>query len=231
MRHRLHGVFRNHAARLVSADDVHTPKDKMQSLLIPLALGFSPGLVPRTSGVEQRAAVAMAAKRIALGIVGPGLVGGEVMAHQLLLPTSAADTSLARPCPCLLPQHHAPPPRPALASPHTRHTRDLAFAGHGADRSDDRAAREAGAGGRRGGGVRAEAGRRRQAAGLAGLLGHQPLYRRLQGGARRPDGVPGRPATHTCEPRLGQPAAGEAGDFGKMADHLTGGGPHRRRTP
>lgn len=53
----------------------------MQSLLIPLALGFSPGLVPRTNGVEQRAAVAMAAKRIALGIVGPGLVGGEVMAQ------------------------------------------------------------------------------------------------------------------------------------------------------
>eukprot|EP00964_Phaeocystis_antarctica_P135190 scaffold99568_cov66-Phaeocystis_antarctica.AAC.1 len=31
-------------------------------------------------------------------------------AHQFLLPTSAADTSLARPCP--LPQHHARPPRP-----------------------------------------------------------------------------------------------------------------------
>ena len=43
--------------------------------------------------------------------------------------------------------------------------------------------------------------------------------------------TPGRPATHTCAPRLGQPAAGEAGDFGKMADHLTGGRPHRPRTP
>ena len=39
--------------------------------LLPLTLGFSPGLVPRTSGVEQRAAVPvqMAAKRIALGVV------------------------------------------------------------------------------------------------------------------------------------------------------------------
>ena len=53
----------------------------MLPLLLPLALGFSPGLVPRTNGGEQRAAVAMAAKRIALGIVGPGLVGGEVMAQ------------------------------------------------------------------------------------------------------------------------------------------------------
>ena len=60
---------------------VEYPESTMQSLLIPLALGFSPGLVPRTNGVEQRAAVAMAAKRIALGIVGPGLVGGEVMAQ------------------------------------------------------------------------------------------------------------------------------------------------------
>ena len=84
-------MFRNHG---LFSRTVATPKT-MQSLLIPLALGFSPGLVPRTNGVEQRAAVAMAAKRIALGIVGPGLVGGEVMAHQLLLPTSAADTSLA----------------------------------------------------------------------------------------------------------------------------------------
>ena len=40
-------------------------------------------------------------------------------AHQFLLPTSVADTSLARPCP--IPQHHARPRGGrAQASPHTR---------------------------------------------------------------------------------------------------------------
>jgi len=67
--------------------------------LLPLTLGFSPGLVPRTSGVEQRAAVQMAAKRIALGIVGPGLVGGEFMAQleatQALLEKQGLDVVMA----------------------------------------------------------------------------------------------------------------------------------------
>ena len=67
--------------------------------LLPLTLGFSPGLVPRTSGVEQRAAVHMAAKRIALGVVGPGLVGGEFMvqleATQALLEKQGLDVVVA----------------------------------------------------------------------------------------------------------------------------------------
>ena len=69
--------------------------------LLPLTLGFSPGLVPRTSGVEQRAAVPvqMAAKRIALGVVGPGLVGGEFMvqleATQPLLEKQGLDVVVA----------------------------------------------------------------------------------------------------------------------------------------
>ena len=64
-------------------DPASDADDKMQLLFVlPCALGFAPGLVPRTAGVEQRSAVvAMAAKRVALGIVGPGLVGGEVMAQ------------------------------------------------------------------------------------------------------------------------------------------------------
>ena len=69
--------------------------------LLPLTLGFSPGLVPRTIGVEQRAAVPvqMAAKRIALGVVGPGLVGGEFMvqleATQALLEKQGLDVVVA----------------------------------------------------------------------------------------------------------------------------------------
>jgi aspartokinase/homoserine dehydrogenase 1 len=52
------------------------------ALAVPSALGFAPGLAPRTFGVEQRSSIiAMTAKKIALGIVGPGLVGGEVMAQ------------------------------------------------------------------------------------------------------------------------------------------------------
>ena len=52
------------------------------------------------------------------------LVSSLSPSHQFLLPTSVADTSLARPCPCLLPQRHARPPRPGtrLAS-HPSHTR------------------------------------------------------------------------------------------------------------
>ena len=74
--------------------DARADARQMLSLL-PLTLGFSPGLVPRTSGVEQRAAVQMAAKRIALGVVGPGLVGGEFMvqleATQALLEKQGLD--------------------------------------------------------------------------------------------------------------------------------------------
>ena len=166
-----------------------TPTTTMQSLLIPLALGFSPGLVPRTNGVEQRATVAMAAKRIALGIVGPGLVGGEVMAQieatTALLEKQGLDVVMAAV------SELKPDADGKLQGWQICSDTSLSIADFKAALADP-------------------------AAGEVCQPGLEPQSNRL--GPRTSKSV-----THASAPCLGQ-----AGDFGRMADHLTSGRPRTR---
>ena len=169
-----------------------SPTTAMLPLLLPLALGFSPGLVPRTNGGEQRAAVAMAAKRIALGIVGPGLVGGEVMAQieatTALLEKQGLDVVMAAV------SELKPDADGKLQGWQICSDTNLKIADFKAALADP-------------------------AAGEVFPPGIEPQRNRLEPRTNRC-------VTHACEPRLGQ-----AGDFARMADHLTGGRPRRGSNP